>query len=112
MTATPAATGINAFSLEDDRDDTELSHQLLPEFSGRGLASEAAAALLAWVGEPPGRLDHRRKPFVEPSILWPRDNGFVPDTQFAELSPEMVSAEKRPTGASSVAGWMLNSARR
>lgn len=39
---------VGTFSLEDERDDTELSYQLLPEFWGRGLASEAAAALLRW----------------------------------------------------------------
>jgi ribosomal-protein-alanine N-acetyltransferase len=39
---------IGTFSLENERDDTELSYQLLPEFWGRGLAIEAAAALIGW----------------------------------------------------------------
>ena len=39
---------IGTFSLEDGRDDLELSYQLLPEYWGRGLAFEAAEALLNW----------------------------------------------------------------
>lgn len=39
---------IGTFSFENERDDTELSYQLLPEFWGHGYALEAAEALLAW----------------------------------------------------------------
>jgi RimJ/RimL family protein N-acetyltransferase len=42
------AETIGTFSLEDERDDLELSFQLLPEHWGMGLAFEAAEALLSW----------------------------------------------------------------
>ena len=45
-----AETGrtIGTFALDDQRDDRELSYQLLPEFWGQGLALEACGALLTW----------------------------------------------------------------
>jgi RimJ/RimL family protein N-acetyltransferase len=39
---------IGTFSLEDEREDLELSNRLLPEFWGKGLAFEAVEALLRW----------------------------------------------------------------
>jgi RimJ/RimL family protein N-acetyltransferase len=45
---TAEATTIGTFSIEDEREDFELSYQLLPEYWGKGLAHEAAEALLKW----------------------------------------------------------------
>ncbi len=50
FTARLSASGrvIGTFSLENERVDTELSYQLLPEFWGHGYAFEAAGAVMAW----------------------------------------------------------------
>lgn len=42
---------IGSITLDYDRGELELSYALLPEWTGRGYAAEACAALLAWARE-------------------------------------------------------------
>jgi [ribosomal protein S5]-alanine N-acetyltransferase len=68
--------GVNALSAADA---VELGYALFPEFRGRGYATEAVAALIAWASEEHGlrRFVASVSPTNEPSLALVRRLGFV-----------------------------------
>ncbi len=100
LPATDDLVGI--FSIGSERDEVELSYQLLPEFWGRGLAEEAAHAVLDWA-----RRTHDIDSIIavtqsanEASLSLARRLGFISVRQFEEFGEQqMLLHMVRPTGS-------------
>jgi len=70
---------INFHAAPDDRGVVEIGYEVLPAFRGRGYATEAAAALLAWAAEQGARVARACvRPDNAPSLAIVRRAGFAP----------------------------------
>lgn len=94
---------VGTFSIEDERDELELSYQLLPEHWGKGFAAEACRRLIEWVWETtdaPALIAVTQSANARSLGLLER-LGFVPETTFLEYDAEQTQARlDRPTSLS------------
>jgi RimJ/RimL family protein N-acetyltransferase len=91
---------VNAFRWPDRRDEAEVGYALVPEFWRRGLASEAAEAMVAWIAatRQVRSLFAHTFPELTASVRILERCGFVPDGPGAEERTVRYRRELRPDG--------------